>query len=172
MPRWSSRGTKRSALSAVCFGNFCILGHREERSDLLSFIASQRPAVLFGARIIAYAIVEVNFFLLIKPSSLMPRWSSRGTKRSALSAVCFGNFCILGHREERSDLLSFIASQRPAVLFGARIIAYAIVEVNFFLLIKPLYYFLILFQGYFEALFLKASNPHLSQSANSCASGV
>jgi len=62
-----SAATKRSALSTVCFGNFCIPGHREELSDLLSFITSQRPTLFFAARIIVYAIVKVNFLLLIQP---------------------------------------------------------------------------------------------------------
>lgn len=48
-----SAATKRSALSTVCFGNFCIPGHREELSDLLSFITSQRPTLFFATSVIA-----------------------------------------------------------------------------------------------------------------------
>jgi len=38
-------------------------------------------------------------------------------------------------------ILSFIASQRPTHFFAARVNAYAIVEVNFLLLIQPLFFY-------------------------------
>jgi len=87
---------------------------------------------------------EAIFFLLLPrkdPRTFLQPGSSRGTKRSSLSAVCFGNFSSVGHRGERSDLLSFIASQRPTYFFAARVNAYAIVEVNFLLLIQPLFFY-------------------------------